>query len=122
MGNDKLIEAVKQASEKWKTAFNNGDASGCALCYEEQAVMNAKPFGTFTGRQEIENFWTKIISDGFTDVEYIEPNIEVINDNEALLSSKWRMNNAHGIITKELWVIQEDGSALLREDDFEVQG
>ena len=32
------------------------------------------------------------------------------------------MNKASGVIHKELWVIQEDGSAKLREDHFEVTG
>jgi len=27
-----------------------------------------------------------------------------------------------GIITKELWVLQDDGTAKLRIDNFEVQG
>ena len=41
--------------------------------YEESAVMNARPFGTFTGTEEILAFWQKLIDDGFADVEYIEP-------------------------------------------------
>ena len=32
------------------------------------------------------------------------------------------MNKAQGIITKELWVLQEDGTAKLRLDLFEVLG
>ena len=120
--NETLLNVVRTASEKWKSAFNAGDAAGCASAYEENAVTNVKPFGTFTGRADIEAFWVKIISEGFKDVEYIEPEIEIIDETSALLSSKWRMNNAHGIITKELWVVQPDGQALLREDDFEILG
>ena len=30
------------------------------------------------------------------------------------------MNKAHGVIHRELWVLQEDGSAKLREDNFEA--
>jgi hypothetical protein len=30
------------------------------------------------------------------------------------------MNKAAGTITKELWVLQNDGRALLREDFFEA--
>ena len=55
-------------------------------------------------------------------MKYIDPVIEVIDENSAILSSKWSMNKAAGVITKELWVLQEDGSALLREDNFEAQG
>jgi len=31
------------------------------------------------------------------------------------------MNNASGVVHKELWVLQADGNAKLREDDFEAQ-
>jgi len=117
-----VLAAVQAASRKWQAAFNAGDSAGCAANYETDAVMVAKPFGTFTGRAEIEAFWAKIIGDGFAEVNYVEPGIEVIDETSAVLSSKWRMNKAHGVITKELWVVQDDGVALLREDDFEVLG
>ena len=31
-----------------------------------------------------------------------------------------KMNKAQGVIHKELWVLQSDGTAKLREDDFEA--
>lgn len=116
-----VLEAVKTASTEWQSAFNSGDAAGCVAQYEETAIMNAKPFGTFTGTAEIQGFWQKIIDDGFADVEYIEPKIEVIDATSAILTSGWKMNKAGGIIHKELWVLQEDGKAKLREDNFEAQ-
>ena len=114
--------AVETASEEWKTAFNSGDAAGCAAAYEVDAIMVAKPFGTFHGREDIKAFWQKIFSDGFAAVEYLNPEIVVVDEVSALLSSKWKMNNAHGIITKELWVLQGQGILLLREDEFEILG
>lgn len=117
-----IWDAVSKASESWKTAFNSGDAAGCAAQYEAGAVMNAEPFGRFTGRAEIQAFWQKLIDDGFSDIVYIDPEIEIVDEVSAVLSSKWTMNNAAGIITNELWVLQEDGSAKLRQDDFEAQG
>lgn len=117
-----ILNALKDASENWKNAFNSGDAAGCASQYEANAVMTAKPFGTFNGVEEIQGFWQKLIDDGFCDVEYINPEIEVIDDNNAVLSSGWRMNKARGIITKELWVLQSDGTVKLRIDEFEAQG
>lgn len=117
-----VIAAVNAASERWKSAFNSGDAAGCAAQYEDNAVMNAQPFGTFTGRDEIAAFWEKLISDGFSDVDYVDPVLDVIDDDSAILKSGWKMNNAFGVITKELWVLQADGSAKLREDNFEAQG
>jgi len=118
----KVLAAVQSASRKWMAAFNAGDAAGCAANYEDDAVMVVKPFGTFTGRREIETFWDKIITDGFAAVEYVEPEIKVVDETSAVLSSKWRMNKAHGVITKELWVVRDDGIALLREDEFEILG
>lgn len=117
-----VLSALSDASEKWKTAFNTGDAEGCAAQYESDAVMVAKPFGTFTGTKEIAAFWQKLIDDGFSDVDYINPEIEVIDESSAVLSSGWRMNKAEGVITKELWVLQHDGTAKLRVDEFEAKG
>ncbi len=62
------------------------------------------------------------LADGFTDVAYIDPEIKIVDDTSAILSAKWQMNKAFGVITNELWVLQDDGNALLREDDFEVLG
>ncbi len=115
-----VLEAVNKASEQWKTAFNSGDAAGCAAQYEENAVMQAKPFGKFTGLEAIQAFWQKLIDDGYSDVEYVDPQVTVLDTNSAIITSGWKMNNAKGVIHKELWVLQDDGTAKLREDDFEA--
>lgn len=121
MSKDDLIAKVNEASGKWKAAFNSGDAAGCAAQYEATAVMVAKPFGTFTGTAEIQAFWQKLIDDGFKEVNYVEPTkLEPVDDKSAILSSNWSMNKAKGVITKELWVLQEDGTAKLKEDHFEA--
>ena len=117
-----VLDAVNAASARWKHAFNSGNAAGCAEQYEDDAVMKATPFGTFTGHAEIRAFWQKLIDDGFSDVDYINPKIEVIDATAAVLTSDWKMNKAFGVITKELWILQPDGTAKLREDDFEAQG
>ncbi len=116
--NSDLETAVKEASKRWQAAFNAGDAEGCANCYEANAIMEAKPFGTYNGRAEILEFWQMLIREGFTDVEYINPKIVAAGDSSAILSSDWKMNKAHGKITKELWALQPDGTALIREDYF----
>ncbi len=117
-----ILNALSDASERWKNAFNSGDASACALQYEANAVMTAKPFGTFNGTEEIQAFWQKLIDDGFCDVEYVNPEIKIVDVNSAVLSAEWKMNKAKGVITKELWVMQSDGTAKLRIDEFEAQG
>ena len=117
-----VLDAVNKASTQWKSAFNSGDAAGCAAQYEEDAVMHARPFGTFSGTIQIQSFWQKLIDDGYSDVKYIDLKIEVIDEKSAILTSGWKMNKASGVIHKELWVLQADGSAKLREDDFEAKG
>ena len=107
--HDTLIAAVRDASAKWIAAFNAGDADGCTAAYEKDTVMNAEPFGTFTGHKQIHAFWTKLIESGFTGVEYVDPKIEIVDPQSVILSSDWRMNNAQGVITKELWVLQPAG-------------
>ena len=119
---DLITKAIKEACRKWQAAFNNGDAQGCASQYEPDAVMTAKPFGTFRGAEEIKAFWQNLIDDGFAEVEYLNPEIKVIDENSGILSSRWKMNKAEGVITKELWVLQSDGTAKLRIDEFEAQG
>ena len=117
-----VLDAVNVSSTKWKEAFNSGNADGCTAQYEENAVMNAKPFGIYTGTAEIRAFWQKLIDDGFSDVDYIDPVVEVVDEFSAILKSVWKMNKASGVIHKELWVLQADGTAKLREDEFEAQG
>lgn len=116
-----VLSALRDASERWRTAFNKGDAKRCASQYESDAIMVTKPFGTFTGTKEITAFWQKLIDDGFSDVDYINPEIEIIDENSAVLRSGWQMNKAKGVITKELWVLQHDGTAKLRVDEFEAK-
>lgn len=120
MNKDKLIKIVKLASEGWQNAFNNGSAEDASNFYEDNAFIVAKPFGEFKGKQEIKDFWNNIIENGFKDVEYLNPKYEIVDENSVIVSSDWTMNNAKGIITKELWVLQSDGTAKLREDYFEV--
>ena len=117
-----VLNAVNKASTQWKSAFNSSDAAGCSAQYEKTAVMHARPFGTFAGTSEIQGFWQKLIDDGFSNVEYLDPKIEVIDAESAILTSGWKMNKASGVIHKELWVLQKDGTAKLREDDFEAKG
>ena len=73
-------------------------------------------------RQKVHTKCCVIVDDGFSSVEYVDPKVEVIDENSAILSSGWKMNKAKGVITKELWVLQEDGSAKLRIDEFEALG
>lgn len=117
-----LVEAVLAASERWRSAFNSGDAKAAAVQYEKDAWMHAAPLANVRGRDAIEQFWQQLVEQGFAEVEYVEPSLTLLSATSARLASGWRMNNAQGVITNELWVIQDDGSALLREDEFEVQG
>ena len=116
--NNEILAAIKLASETWKNSFNSGNAAGCAAQYEPNAVMHARPFGTFTGTDAIQAFWQQLIEDGYTDVEYIDPKLEVVDESSAVLTSGWKMNKAGGVIHRELWVLQPDGTAKLREDGF----
>lgn len=116
----RVLDAVKKASVQWQVAFNQSDAVGCATQYEQDAIMHARPFGTYTGTDEIQAFWRKLMEDGFADVAYVDPQIEVLDEQSAVLSAGWTMNKAKGVIHRELWVLQPDGAAKLREDDFEV--
>ena len=122
MNTQQQIAIYKQGSEAWKSAFNNGDAAGCAAQYSENSVMEARPFGIFKGRAAIQEFWQGIIDQGFDNVEYQNTQWEESQEKGYVLSSNWTMNKAYGVVVKEQWVIEDDGKARLIYDEFEVQG
>lgn len=116
------LQACKAGISAWQQAFNRQDAAGCAAQYEEDAVMEARPMGTFKGQEEIQAFWQQIIDGGYSDVDYTHVEWQQVDDNSYILTSKWTMNKVYGVVHRELWVLQDDGSAKLKEDDFEIQG
>lgn len=117
-----LSIAVAEGSLAWRNAFNAGDAVSAAEMYEEDAILVVKPFGAFKGREAIQAFWTDVISQGFDDVVYLNTTTHVVDQTltAASISADWKMNNAKGVIIDELWVLQPDGTALMREGHFEV--
>lgn len=122
LNQEAVLEACKAGIKAWQIAFNSQDAAGCAAQYAEGTVMEARPFGTFTGREEIQTFWQNIIDQGFADVDYTDVKWEEHKEGGYILSASWTMNKAFGVVHREHWAIQEDGKARLVFDDFEVQG
>ncbi|WP_026971509.1 YybH family protein [Aliagarivorans marinus] len=121
MSEQEKLALCQQGIDAWKQAFNCQDAEGCAQRYMENATMHARPFGTFEGREAIQAFWQDIMDKGFKDVAYTDVVWE-LNEEGYILSSKWTMNNAYGVVHRELWVIDNDGLARLVSDDFEILG
>ena len=120
--HETILKAVKAGSYIWTTAFNAGGAQGCANQYEDNATMRAEPFGQFVGRKKIEGFWQNLIDEGYSDVEYIDPQFTIIDSSSGLLKSGQKMDKGSGVIHRELQMIQADGNAKLREDYFEATG
>ena len=116
----KVEEEVLQASKNWITSFNSGNTTKVTNGYTENAIMVAKPFGTFNGREAIGEFWTKFIQSGATNLIYTDTKVKVINNKKAVLSSNWSMNVGKGIITNETWV-KVNGIWELEKDNFEVK-
>jgi ketosteroid isomerase-like protein len=122
MTNDeKVKQAVLACSQKWIEAFNKGDTDACVAGYQADAVINAKPLGTFTGTNEIDAFWGPFMKSGAGELKYSDVKLEVVDASTVLLSASWAMNVGRGIITLEKWVLQNDGRWLLTQDDFEIQ-
>jgi ketosteroid isomerase-like protein len=122
MSNDENIkQAVLESSKKWIEAFNKGDADTCIAGYQGDAVINAKPMGTFKGTIEIDGFWRPFMASGAGELKYSDVKLEVVDVSTVLLSANWTMNVGRGIITLEKWELQSDGNWLLAQDDFEVQ-
>jgi ketosteroid isomerase-like protein len=117
----KIKQAVLLCSQKWIESFNKGDVDACVAGYQPDAVINAKPLGTFKGTQEIDAFWRPFMASGAGELKYADVNIKVVDASTALLSASWSMNVGRGIITMEKWVLQNNGEWLLEQDDFEIQ-
>lgn len=121
MSNNHL-DICKAGIQAWQTAFNQGNAAGCAARYCEDAVMEAVPYGRFVGKAAIEAFWQNIMDQGLNDVSYQDVQWQAAGDDGYILSAKWQMNKAFGVVHREHWVIEEDGEARLLTDKFEVFG
>ncbi|REL25494.1 isochorismatase [Thalassotalea euphylliae] len=122
MTDQETLALCKAGINAWQTAFNNQDAAGCAAQYTENCVMEAKPIGTFTGRQAIQECWQNIIDQGFKDVVYSNVEWQPAQDGGYILTSSWQMNKAYGVVHREHWVVEADGQARLISDSFEIQG
>lgn len=116
------LQLCQAGISAWQQAFNSQDAAGCAAQYTENSVMEARPFGIFTGREAIQTFWQNIIDQGFADVDYSDVTWTESDKGGYLLTSSWTMNKAFGVVHEEHWIIDTDGKARLISDVFEVQG
>jgi hypothetical protein len=121
-----ILLACKEGISTWQKAFNSQDAAACAGQYTADSVMDARPFGTFKGRDEIQAFWKNIMDQGYADVAYTDVSWQAVSEEEKeqgyILTSSWTMNKAFGVVHKEHWVVEADGRARLLSDDFEIQG
>ena len=115
----KVEKEVLKASENWISHFNKGNTTEIANAYTEDAIMVAKPFGTFEGRKAISEFWTPFVESGAKDLKYTNTKVKIVSKTEAVISSEWSMNVGKGIITNETW-IKVNGNWKLKEDHFEV--
>ena len=118
--NYKIEAEVLERSRQWIQDFNNKNIRACVDAYTADAVVNARPLGTFNGIGEIEGFWRPFIETGAADLEYSNVVLAVENDTTVLLRADWSMNIGKGVIIQERWV-KKDGKWLLEYDDFEVQ-
>ncbi|MDK1288688.1 YybH family protein [Pseudoalteromonas umbrosa] len=116
------LALCKAGISAWQQAFNRQDAQACAQQYTEHATMKASPFGEFTGREQIAQFWQDIMDQGFHSVDYSDVDWQPSPEGGYILTSKWTMNKAYGVVHKEHWVIEADGHARLIYDEFEVLG
>lgn len=115
----KVEKEVLKASENWISNFNKGNTTEIANAYTEDAIMVAKPFGTFEGRKTISKFWIPFVESGATDLKYTNTKVKIVSKTKAIISSDWSMNVGKGIITNETW-IKINGTWKVKNDHFEV--
>ena len=116
---EKIRNQIKQASKLWRGGFNRKDVEYCSYMYTNDAVMHARPFGSYIGRDQIYEFWRGMIQRGAADLEYKNVHITVLSPNKAQLSATWSMNIGEGFVTSEIWIFKQDQFMwLLKENDF----
>ncbi len=117
-----IEQQVMQTSQAWIAQFNQGNLEGCLAAYRDDALMTVNPKGRFHGKHEIAAFWHEFAQLKPAELVYRDVRIQVIDDNQAILSATWSMNIATGFITKELWVRASPSEPWqLQEDDFTVK-
>ncbi|MEM7586505.1 MAG: SgcJ/EcaC family oxidoreductase [Acidobacteriota bacterium] len=119
---DAIRADVEATSQAWIACFNRGDAAACAAGYTEDAVMTAQPIADLRGREAIHKFWADVLAGDPGTLRYDDPQVHVLDSQTAVLSSGWSMSRlGSGIITLELWQLQDDGAWRLSEDRFEIR-
>ncbi|OMH25565.1 alpha/beta fold hydrolase [Motiliproteus sp. MSK22-1] len=117
---EEVRKATLTANNNWIKAFNTKNIIAVTNTYTENAVLNARPFGTYSGREEISRFWEKMLADGASDFRLTESRVFVLDDKRATSYGLWEMNKGQGIIYKSIWNLDADGKAKLSEGDFEM--
>ena len=115
-----IRQSVMHASQQWIANFNQGNIQACIDRYTVNASMQVSPFGRFQGIGAIGEFWHGFAQHKPGELVYRNVEIKVLNPKAAILSANFSMNIVSGFISKELWVLADDGQWYLEEDDFSV--
>jgi ketosteroid isomerase-like protein len=91
----------------------------CADTYTDDALLEAKPFGTFAGREAIRSFWMDLVANGARELNYERIQVVQLDENTVHVSAQWTMNIGGGFISLERWE-NRGGRWMLAEDRFEV--
>jgi ketosteroid isomerase-like protein len=113
-----LVDALT-SSQRWVHAFNRGEVDECADTYTDDALLEAKPFGTFAGREAIRSFWMDLVANGARELNYERIQVVQLDENTVHVSAQWTMNIGGGFISLERWE-NRGGRWMLAEDRFEV--
>ena len=113
-------EDVLAASLLWIEAFNRGDVDACVAGYLADAVIEARPLGTFQGLAAIDGFWRPFMQQGAGALEYHDVHLRRVDAATVILSANWTMNVGAGIISCERWVKGVEHGWQLQEDRFEI--
>ena len=111
---------VMAVVREWIRNFNEGNLEHCVSAYTPDAVMNAKPFGTFTGQRAIGAYWKLFIESDTGELAYRNVKLQSQGENTVHLTGEWTTNNGRGLVLLEIWVKQNDGSWRIVSDNYEV--
>jgi hypothetical protein len=107
------VNKVTELSKVLYKQFALSNESGCALHYEEFAMLNCNQGGCYIGQEEIQTYWHQLLAKGVRSVQYLGAGLNFVTLSSIKVSAKWQLTNGHTLHSNENWVLQADNSFKL---------
>jgi len=85
--------AIQKLWRDYETAYNSGDAAALALLWDKEGDLFSLSGGIFTGRKEIQAFFSQALSKNYKDSQFhlTIDKVRILGDNAAVVDGTWRI-------------------------------